>query len=81
MAHDELHIISESSDRVGSRKIVKHKIKKHSTSNPVYGLGMIGAGIYYISTATGFWAGAWGIIKAIFWPAFMVYELLMYLGA
>jgi len=42
----------------------------------VYGLGLIGAAIYYISTATGFWMGALGVLKAIVWPAFLVFQLL-----
>jgi len=46
----------------------------------VYGLGFIGAVIYYISTASGFWMGVLGFLKALVWPAFMVYELLKYLG-
>lgn len=45
----------------------------------VYGLGFIGAAVYYIQTAVGFWAGVVGILKAIVWPAFMVYELLKFL--
>jgi hypothetical protein len=47
----------------------------------VYGLGFIGAAIYYISTATGFWNGVLGFLKAIVWPAFLVFELLKFLGA
>lgn len=46
----------------------------------VYGLGFIGAAIYYISTATGFWMGVLGVLKAIVWPAFLVYQLLKSLG-
>ena len=45
-----------------------------------YFVGMVGALVYYISTATGFWDGVWGVIKALFWPAFLVYSLLKYLG-
>ena len=45
-----------------------------------YGLGVIGAAVYYISTATGFWMGVLGILKALVWPAFLVYNLLKYLG-
>jgi hypothetical protein len=45
-----------------------------------YGLGFLGAAIYYISTATGFWNGVWGFIKAIVWPAFLTFELMKYLG-
>jgi hypothetical protein len=46
----------------------------------VYGLGFIGAAVYYISVATSFWMGVWGLLKALVWPAFLVYELLKYLG-
>jgi hypothetical protein len=46
----------------------------------VYGLGFLGAAIYFISNATGFWMGVLGILKAIVWPAFLVFELLKYLG-
>jgi len=51
------------------------------SGNGIYGLGFIGAAIYYISTATSFWAGLLGIIKAIFWPGFLVYGSLKFLGA
>jgi len=50
-------------------------------SGAVYGLGLIGAVIYYVSTAASFWMGVLGILKAIVWPAFLVYELLKSLGA
>lgn len=42
----------------------------------VYGLGIFGAIIYYIQTATGFFDGLIGFFKAFFWPGFMVYELM-----
>ncbi len=46
-----------------------------------YGLGFIGAAVYYIGVATTFWGGVLGFIKAIFWPALLVYELLKFLAA
>ena len=55
-------------------------IKRGAASNTVYGMGFIGALIYYLSTATSFWAGLMGIVKAIFWPAFLVYQALTVLG-
>lgn len=33
--------------------------------NAVYGLGLIGALVYYIQTADGFWSVILGILKAI----------------
>ena len=46
-----------------------------------YFLGFLGAAIYYISNATGFWPGVLGLLKAIVWPLFLVYELLKFIGA
>jgi hypothetical protein len=45
-----------------------------------YFLGFIGAAVYYISTATSFWTGVLGFLKALVWPAFLVFELLKFLG-
>ncbi|MEJ2267655.1 MAG: hypothetical protein P8X70_01100 [Nanoarchaeota archaeon] len=46
----------------------------------IYGLGFIGAVVYYIQTATSFWMGVLGFLKALVWPAFLIYELLKFLG-
>ena len=46
-----------------------------------YGLGVIGAAVYYISTATGFWNGVVGVLKALVWPAFLVFEVLKFIAA
>lgn len=53
---------------------------KGAGGGAVYGLGFIGAAIYYIQAATGFWMGVLGVLKAIVWPAFLVYELLRSVG-
>lgn len=45
-------------------------------SGAIYGLGFIGAAVYYIQGADTFWAGAIGLVKAAVWPAFLVYKLL-----
>ncbi len=45
-----------------------------------YGLGFIGAIIYYITHASGFWMGVLGIFKAMVWPIFFVYEAFKYFG-
>ena len=60
---------------------MKNEIQRHGPTNAVYGLGFIGAAIFYISHATGFWMGALGILKALVWPAFLVYEALRTMGA
>lgn len=48
-------------------------------SGAVYGLGFIGAAVFFITHATGFWMGVVGFLKAIVWPAFLVYEAFKYL--
>ncbi len=56
----------------------KKSLTSH-TSNAVYGLGFLGAAVYYIQMASGFWSVVIGLVKAIFWPAFLVYEVLRHL--
>jgi len=51
---------------------------KH-TSGAVYGLGFIGAAVFYIKTAATLGAGVIGFLKALVWPAFLVYKLLQFL--
>ncbi len=53
----------------------------HAGCGGIYGLGFLGAAIYYISQASTFWIGVLGILKAAVWPAFLVYEALKFLGA
>ncbi len=63
------------------KKIKNCKINPcDSCGGAFYGLGFIGAAIYYISSATGFWMGVLGFLKAIVWPVFMVLELFKFLG-
>ena len=52
----------------------------NASSGAVYGLGMIGAAVYFIMHAVGFWAGVVGVLKAIVWPALVVFELCKHLG-
>src|SRR5690554_1344046 len=42
----------------------------------VYGLGLIGAAVYYIQESTGFGEFLVACLKALVWPAFVVYDLL-----
>ena len=48
-------------------------------SSAVYGIGLIGALVYFIQNAVGFWMGALGVLKALVWPAILVYKLLDFL--
>lgn len=46
----------------------------------VYGLGLIGAAVFFIGQATGFWMGVLGFLKALVWPAFLIHEAFKYLA-
>lgn len=59
---------------------MKKETQRNATSGAVYGLGLIGAAIYFISQATSFWIGVLGFLKALIWPIFLVYGLLKHLG-
>ncbi|MFQ5531249.1 MAG: hypothetical protein ACE5ES_01395 [Candidatus Nanoarchaeia archaeon] len=72
-------------------KAIKEGMKKHgkdkwksnccSSGGCGYFLGFLGAAVYYISTANGFWNGVLGFLKALVWPAFLVYEALKFFVA
>lgn len=59
----------------------KQQYTAHATGGGGYFFGMIGAAVYYLQTAGGFWEGVLGLLKALVWPAFVVYELLKLAGA
>jgi hypothetical protein len=46
----------------------------------LYILGFIGAAVYFIQAADGFWSGVLGVLKAFVWPAFLVYDVLKFLS-
>jgi len=49
-------------------------------TSAVYGLGFIGAVVFYIQHADTFWIGVLGVLKAIVWPAMIVYKLFGFLN-
>lgn len=51
-------------------------IYRGGSSDSVYGLGFIGALVYYIGQAKTFQEGVVGFFKAIVWPAILVYEVM-----
>jgi hypothetical protein len=59
---------------------MERKMNGAGPSGAVYGFGFIGAAIYFISHATGFWVGVLGFLKAIIWPVFLVYGALKHIG-
>ncbi|NCN25532.1 hypothetical protein COT94_02550 [Candidatus Falkowbacteria bacterium CG10_big_fil_rev_8_21_14_0_10_37_14] len=54
----------------------KKCISAGGTSGGIYGLAFLGALVYYIQQAETFWMGFLGVLKAIIWPAMLVYKFL-----
>jgi hypothetical protein len=52
------------------------KMKGGKGGSPVYFFGMIGAAVYYLHASFGFWPSITALLKAVVWPAFLVYHLL-----
>ena len=48
-------------------------------SSGVYGLAFLGAVIYFIQHANTFWEGVVGFLKALVWPAVLIYKVLEFL--
>ena len=40
----------------------------------LYGLGVLGAWVWFFQQAEGLWAYVLAFFQGVFWPAFMVYE-------
>ena len=55
---------------------MNQRVQEAGTSGAVYGLGFIGAAVYFIGHASSFWMGVLVFLKAIVWPAFLVYHAL-----
>ena len=55
---------------------MKNKYRGGGVSSAIYGLGFVGALVYYIQHATTFLAGVIGFFKALVWPALLIYKVL-----
>lgn len=54
----------------------KKVINRGGAPGAVYGLGLIGALVYFIQHATSFWDGVFGVLKSLVWPALLAYKSL-----
>jgi hypothetical protein len=73
-------MINRQKENSRKRGLMMRCDSKGAPGGAVYGLGLIGAAIYYISLANTFWIGVLGFLKAIVWPVFLVYGALKSLG-
>ncbi len=51
-------------------------MKHNSAFGGIYGLAFIGAAVYFIQHSSTFWEGVLGLLKALVWPALVMYKLL-----
>lgn len=52
-----------------------HRGKTIIKGGGIYGLAFVGALIYYLQHTESFWGGVLGILKALVWPALLIYKL------
>jgi len=57
-----------------------HSAGANGAGGAVYGMAFLGAAYYFIQHATTLGMGLLGIVKAIFWPAVLIYKVLGYLN-
>jgi len=55
-------------------------MKQNAGNGAVYGLGFIGSAVYFIGHAATFGAGVLGFLKAIVWPAILMYQAFQFLN-
>jgi len=65
----------EKEQKPSDEKNWRRNMNTHGSSGAIYGLGLIGVAVYYIQHAATFWIGVIGVIKAIFWPAILMYKV------
>lgn len=51
-------------------------MKNNAGSGAIYGLGMLGAIVYFIQHADTFWEAVVGVFYAVFWPGVILYKVL-----
>lgn len=51
-------------------------MKNHGGGSAIYGIGILGALVYFIQHAHSFGVGVVGIIYSFFWPGVFVYKVL-----
>jgi hypothetical protein len=62
-----------------SETVDESKLPRPSVSinpSPIYSLGLIGAAVHYLQHASSLEVVVLGLLKAVVWPAFIVYEAL-----
>jgi len=60
----------------------RYMFREHSDhmASIIYILGFIGTLYYNLSISTNFLMGLYGFLKALVWPAFLMYSLFKHMG-
>jgi hypothetical protein len=59
---------------------VINKYGGNQAGGMVYCMGLIGAAVYYVQGSQTFMEGVLGLLKALVWPAFLIYKVFGILG-
>jgi hypothetical protein len=43
-------------------------------SGALYGLGILGAWVWFWQQSDGLWGHLWAVVEGILWPAYLVYQ-------
>lgn len=62
------------------KKKTKKKNQCTGAGGAVYGIGLVGAAVYYVQQATSLGEGLLGLLKALAWPALLIYKVFGLLG-
>jgi hypothetical protein len=56
---------------------MKNQLNRMTDQNSaIYAMAFLGALVYFIQHAGTFWEGALGVLKAMAWPAILIYKVL-----
>lgn len=54
----------------------KNKMQSSGMLGGAYFVTIVGAAVYFLQSAASFWGGVLAILKALVWPAFVIYKVL-----
>lgn len=69
-------------DKAKEEKYERRIYRRHNRTmmGGGYGIAFLGAAVYFVQHADGFWMGVLGILKAMIWPAILIYKIFTILG-
>ncbi len=76
---NEKKLSEQAVNNDGETKCKHYSSRDSGMAGGIYGLAFIGAAIYFIQHAATFWMGVFGFLKALVWPAVLIYKALEFL--